>query len=167
MSKTMNKVVIMSGVSGSGKSTLARKMRDDFLITPQNDGSRSCKTVSADTYFLRAGGYRFNLSELGNAHAECFYSFIQAMQNQESYNLIIVDNTNTTVEEISPYILGASAFGYEAELVTVLPSNTTNLERCAARNIHSVSLQSILAQYRRICDRSLPPRWKDRIVFAT
>ena len=143
-------VVILSGVSGSGKSTLVKEFGPEV--------SYYRKVVSADNFFMVNGEYKFSPAHLGDAHADCFRKFIQAMQDETQ--MIIVDNTNTTAEEISPYMLGAAAFGYEVEVQTILPKNMTDLELCAQRNAHGVPMAVISAQYRRLCERKLPRYWK-------
>jgi len=175
-------VVILSGVSGSGKSTLAQNLIAGCHV--QNP--TFSKTVSADHFFMvdemghrgeLDGKYQFDASKLGEAHAFCFRNFIDVMQEVHDFthtdgevvhlpnNLIIVDNTGTTESELSPYILGASAFGYEAEVITIVPDTSKIsvegfLEKCAQRNKHNVPLSVIQAQYRRIASRRLPSYWK-------
>jgi hypothetical protein len=151
-------VVILSGVSGSGKSTYIRNIfRNPFV-------------VSADDFFLQEEGkYNFDPTKLGAAHASCFRRFINACL--DGWLLIIVDNTNTTSEEIAPYVLGAEAFGYAVEIVTMLERPISHdapydnmtydmLDACARRNTHGVPLNTILKQHERITNRCLPPWWK-------
>lgn len=145
------RVIILSGVSGSGKSTYVRHNRPD---------SDKWEVVSADRYFIdECGIYRFDASKLGVAHATCFHNYIERLRSKWS-DAIFVDNTNTTVWEISPYVIGAAAFGYEAEIVTLMCESKDDLRMCALRNKHKVSPEVIDAQHKRIRERVLPPFWK-------
>lgn len=152
----MKQVIILSGPSGAGKSTYCLKLWNE------REASDHYKIVSADHYFLsEVNGkqvYNFDPSKLGAAHGRCFRQFIEALQTD--HNRIIVDNTNTTTEEISPYILGAEAYGAEAEIRT-LRCTAEHVRVIAARNIHGVGLAVIENQLRRIESRRLPPWWKN------
>lgn len=146
----MGKVIILSGVSGSGKSSFAK-------------GLERAYKVSADYFFMVQGEYRFDPAKLADAHAFCFRQFLDALQ--QGVSTLVVDNTNTTVMEISPYVLGAQAFGYSPKVITVAVPESA-LEACAARNSHGVSLQGIRAQWERLQGRQLPPWWEHEAVEA-
>jgi predicted kinase len=144
----------MSGVSGSGKSTYAKKLAAE---------SDCAKIVSADNYFLNNGVYCFDHKKLGAAHANCFSSFIETVRDSALVRenaVLIVDNTNTTAEEISPYALGAAAYDCDFEIFT-LQVDEKDLSILAERNSHGVSLVGIQNQYNRLKNRSLPPYWKN------
>jgi predicted ABC-type ATPase len=150
----MNKAIILSGISGSGKSTQA-----DLL---SQTVSGKCVIVSADDYFYGSGEvYKFDPSKLGDAHGDCFKRYIHAMQ--EGVELVVVDNTNTTVQEISPYVLGAQAFGYDPTVVTVW-AEWKDLGVLARRNTHGVNMGSLMTQYNRLEQRQLPGYWKQMII---
>lgn len=151
-----NWVVIMSGVSGSGKSSYIQN-----VITTRLNGNYGY--VSADQYFGRDGEYKFDASKLSAAHADCFLRFITILNTSNRPQIILVDNTNTTTHEISPYVLGAEAFGYQANITTI-KTHGTDLTRCAERNLHNVPYQGILQQYKRIVERNLPPWWNHNWV---
>ena len=177
----MRQVIVISGVSGCGKSTYIQdvilgRVKDGPITSWKFTGSHV--VVSADDYFLAMNGeYRFDPSKLSLAHGKCFRDFIESMQDDIS--LVVVDNTCTTVEEISPYILGAQAFGYDVELRTldiseVPPGEESEphvwfeavLNKLAARNAHGVGKQTIMAQSMRISLRKLPPWWKCTYIPA-
>lgn len=153
-------VIVMSGCSGSGKSTLAKEYAEKSYV---ETGSASA-IVSADDYFLNNGIYAFDPGKLSLAHGSCFGEFILALQ--QKVLLVIVDNTNTTVEEISPYMLGATAFGYSARIVTLDPSDSF-FARYSARNAHNVNADVIANQAKRIRNRRLPPWYASTIVSPT
>lgn len=158
----MRQVKILSGVSGSGKSTTARKLWNAM------EPGTYCKVVSADDYFMVDGQYKFDPTKLSDAHGKCFRDFIAALQPNAVGNydhvLVMVDNTNTTSIEVSPYILGAQAYGWEAEILTVMCETDADIKACAARNAHGVSEAAVFAQHRRLCGRELMPWWKNTTV---
>lgn len=145
----MRRVIILQGVSGSGKTTYARKLCRDF----EDDVP---VIVSADHYFTDPEGrYRFNPSKLDQAHGQCFRRFIEAMQ-LGSASLIIVDNTNAKVSDIAPYMQGAVAYGYSAEIHRMIcPPDVA-----AARNIHNVPAAKVVHMAGRIARAEIPPFWK-------
>lgn len=127
----MKKVVVLSGLSGSGKSMFACKLA---LFRPEPKRY----IVSADDYFNCDGNYKFDPANLSQAHAACFRNFIDHLNGSLcgiGDKIVIVDNTNLTKEEISPYMLGAAAFGYDAEIVMLRVEPSVAL----SRNIHNVS----------------------------
>lgn len=98
-------VIILRGISGSGKSTWAKKEYPTATI------------ASADHYFLQAdGSYLFDGAKLQDAHTACFRTFIDALIRKDA--VVIVDNTNVELWEITPYSLAAQAFGYTVQLIT-------------------------------------------------
>lgn len=145
MSEYVAKVIVMQGTSGSGKSTYAKKKA--------NQPGLNSIIVSADDFFVTPTGYVFDASKLGVAHAMCFGDFIHELRT--GTELVIVDNTNSTAVEIAPYMLGASAFGYEAKIVRVNCSPRLAYER----GKHGVSYDSIVACEARIQKVSCFPSW--------
>jgi predicted ABC-type ATPase len=145
------KVIILSGVSGSGKSTWAK---DKGVI------------FSADSFFMSFdGAYNFDPSKLQQAHEKCLRDFVEEARAMSPHDSpppdcgdapIIVDNTNTTVEEIAPYYAVAKAYGYEVELVTF----HIDLGLAAERSRHGVSFNGIASQEARIKARKLPYFWE-------
>ena len=151
----MRKVVVLSGLSGSGKSTYAKKLWNDL------EPGTYCKVVSADDYFMVNGEYKFDPMKLGDAHGACFREFLLSLEDV-GYNLIIVDNTCLSVAEIAPYMLGAQAFGWESEVVTLQCTKG----RALGRNVHNVSERAIEGQLTALASRQLPPWWKHTEVSA-
>jgi predicted ABC-type ATPase len=171
----MRKVDIVSGVSGSGKTMLVGKLMlaytqslgltfDEIARLPRSDKRATAALCSADLFFQGEGGsYNFDASKLSEAHGACFKSYIESMQNRTEY--ICVDNTNTTAEEIAPYILGAQAYGYTPEIHTIIvPPTSENVVRLSDRNRHGVSPNTIAAQLERLASRKLLPWWKNTNV---
>jgi predicted kinase len=131
----------MSGSSGSGKNTYIK------------NNYTNCKVVSADDFFETSIGYVFNHNLLGKAHAQCFRNFISFLL--ENTPLIIVNNTNTSVIEIAPYVAAANAFEATIELITLIKDPAI----CAARNVHNVPLSTINRMEQSIKNRTLPKHW--------
>lgn len=149
------RVIILSGPSGVGKSTYIKSFLDPLV--PH-------KIASADDFFsLGRLDYKFDPMKLGEAHAYCFRVFIEAVQAK--VDCVYVDNTNTSVTEIAPYVLGAEAYGYTPSIVTLRPRQT-HIHDIAARNTHGVPLAGVVAQDRRINDRVLPPWWKHTFIYV-
>lgn len=167
------KVIIMSGVSGSGKSTLASQLIQKHVgdVAPFRSMidlipgiPPRCVLVSADDYFLvpteEPGKlrYEFNPRYLGHAHGTCFRHFVLALQNE--FPLVVVDNTNTTNEELAPYIQAALAWNYTVEVVTVMCANLDDVKECASRNAHGAPESAVLAQAERLSTRIPPYHWR-------
>lgn len=144
------RVLILSGVSGSGKTTWTQKQFDSLYTI----------VVSADNYFSKIGGYRFEALKLPQAHAECFRRFIEVCRTLHPSDgmTIVVDNTNLTTEEIAPYVLGAQAYQWDVELITFRVSSF-DIPQLAKRNVHGVSLSAIERQYEKLLKRRIPPFW--------
>jgi predicted kinase len=149
-----SKCFILSGVPGAGKSTWI-----------QNQSWFKESTIySADSFFTKDGIYKLDPSKELDAHNFCLREFIrgchskwEALQLEANTNtsIVVVDNINSSVEEIAPYYAIAKAYGYDVELITLLLAS----EIAYCRNIHNV-------YYNRICyiadiikNRNIPPYW--------
>jgi AAA domain len=155
----MRQVIILSGISGSGKSTYAEKLLQH---------TRGVK-VSADHYFMKGDTYTFDPSKLEEAHNDCFRRFIGFLIEGGSFlgaDMIVVDNTNTTVWEISPYVLGATTFGYQPEIHT-LWVREQDLVKAKTRSIHGVPLSSLSSQFYNLARRTLPKWWHNVNIEVT
>lgn len=155
----MKKCIILQGLPGSGKTTYARKLADEGSHT-------SYGIVSADDYFyvLGMGKYAFDPKLLPEAHQECLRFFVNCASTPATDNeLLIVDNTNTTVAEVAPYYAVAEAFGWECEIHQILCSPQTAHER----NIHGVTRSTVDAMYERLGRfTNEAPRWW-RVTYHT
>lgn len=141
----------MRGVPGSGKSTLAKSL-----------GGVIC---SADDFFVGEDGmYRFDPSKIGEAHKECFASFLNCFEGPFGHTIadhrdIIIDNTNTQLWEISPYLALARHANLGIRFIRV----ECNLELAAERNVHGVPKGAIMAMHKRM--ENIPPFWgKEEVV---
>ena len=150
MTKT---VIIMRGLPGSGKSTYVDQMRVGLDESPYK-----VRVVSTDYEFTVNGQYQFDASKLSSAHAKCYWRFIQAIKAGDA-DVVIVDNTNSSAWEISPYVLGAQAFQYKPEIHEL----ECDPEVAASRNIHGVPRETILKMAERMKE-PLPPFWERRAI---
>ena len=146
------KVVILSGIPGAGKGSWVEENRDnvDYI-------------VSADDYFMVNGEYKYNYQQIQEAHNSCLKKFVEYIQHvpATAQAVIVVDNTNTTSEEIAPYYAIAKAYGAEVALLTF----TCSAEVSAARNLHGVPLKSSTVMEKRLAKRILPAHWQINCVF--
>lgn len=144
----MRQIVILRGISGSGKSTM---VGSEFPMAVK---------VSADDFFMVDGEYRFDPSKLSLAHQACWRAFYAAIQAEAP--LIVVDNTNTTVGEISPYVLPAQANGYSVKIITI----ECDPEVAATRNAHGVSPQVVRGMAQRLEEQTkfIPPYWTHEVI---
>ena len=154
-------VIIMRGVSGGGKSTFAGKLmrtngeesdREPLFDLFREAAKNNVRGVfSADQFFLDGDGeYVFDRNRLGDAHADCmrrFVTFLHVDPITGYKRLAIVDNTNTTVEEIAPYAAVARAFGHEVHIVEI----EIDPGDAFVRNVHKVPLATVDSQEARIC----------------
>ena len=148
------KVVILSGVPGAGKSTWIK----------ENQAGIS-QVFSADDYFMVDGEYKYNFQNIQEAHSDCIRRFINALQNAEIGNVeavMVVDNTNTTSEEIAPYYAIAKAYNAEVALVTFMGGDSAEM---ASRNVHGVPEATIEKMQFRLKNRVLPGHWQMECVY--
>lgn len=150
----MRKLIILSGVEGSGKQTLASKIIADYPM-------KNYSYHSADQHFTSGTGentrYNFNPKGLKRAHAQCMYTAIKSCE--AGNGLVIIGNTNTTAEEISPYVLLGAAFGYSVELITIMCHDMDDVQAACARGKHKVPFQSVLQMHQRLLKREIPRHW--------
>jgi len=143
------KVVILRGIQGSGKSSYIAKHFPDAEV------------CSADNYFMdEDGNYNFNPAELGKAHESCLHRFVVEIWHGQTKTLV-VDNTNVSLWEISPYLNVARAFGHEVEIVRCEAPAVV----AAERNVHGVPLKTVIAAANRM--ERLPPFWPTEVVVDT
>lgn len=158
------KVIVMSGIPGSGKSTWATNNYSKALY------------CSADNYFIKDGLYDFDASKLSKAHNYCMKKFLESIdyleneqESEEEFNtrleqdgwdpIIVVDNTNLSKWEASPYIAVAKAKDFEIEVVRII---SINPDIAAGRNTHGVPYNKVLEMHNRM--ESFPKYWNVRII---
>lgn len=148
-------VIIMQGMPGSGKGHWIEKN----FVEPW--------VCSADHYFENPIGfgsekkkYNFNPAKLGEAHGECLRKYVRLLGNLGDWknDVLIVDNTNTTVLEMAPYVALAQAYKCDVEIVSV----DCPKEIAYFRNTHGVPWRSFnhyagnLSKF----ESDIPPYWE-------
>ena len=171
----MSAVVIMRGASGSGKSTIARSLRDrveelvkvPWPVLEEVGNSYLSYIFSADDFFIGADGeYIFDRNRLSDAHEACLRAFI--METNHLYDCgaeytMIVDNTNTSYEEILPYARIGKAFRCKVYIIDV----ASDLETCIGRNVHSVPPATIERQIANLARSSSRIRSLGEVVSSS
>ncbi len=136
-------LTIIRGISGSGKSTYASTLEGVIC--------------SADDHFLIDGKYRFDFRQLTEAHASCFRKAQAALGAGEN---VIIDNTNTQVWEMSPYVMLANVCGAEIRIIRV----DCDPEVAAERNTHGVPKTAVLGMAERM--ETPLPFWAEEEVVG-
>lgn len=99
----MNKeLYLLRGLPGSGKSTLAKSLV----------GDKDYCHKEADMYFIdREGNYKFNSSQIKDAHNWCQEEIEFVMKYE--HPRVVVSNTFTQEWEMLPYYELAAKYGYK------------------------------------------------------
>jgi predicted kinase len=146
-------IKIMRGISGAGKSTYIRNHWDEW--------GQKLITVSADTFFVVDGVYRFDPKQLGDAHAMCLREYVNRVLltlDPKDNNVLVVDNTNLSAVEIAPYYQLAVAYGIPVEIINIDydPNKQPN------RNTHGVPDSKVKQMFDRANRerRNFPSYWK-------
>lgn len=144
------KVVIMRGLPGCGKTHHALAL---------TDGNPNAVVLSADNFHNEKQpdgtiAYRFKPENARKAHDQCYTDFLAA-GNMPRVNLIVIDNTNTTAWEISPYYRLAEVSGCEVEIRYI----RCPIEKCVARGTHGVPLATYVRMAANLEHDTLPPWW--------
>lgn len=103
----MRDVIILSGRSGSGKTEFAEMIYNSSVF--------DAAICTADDYFYQDGKYNFDASKLGEAHKWCREKFQKELDN--GVPLVIMNNTNTRLEHVQPYIDAAHEAGYRVHWI--------------------------------------------------
>ncbi|MEM9646799.1 MAG: AAA family ATPase, partial [Planctomycetota bacterium] len=130
--ETMKSTVhILSGIPGCGKSTWAQRQ----------DGAVIC---SADSFFVARDtiDYDFDPTKIGEAHAECFGKFLDALNNRMP--TIIVDNTNIHPWEQMNYEAVARHGGGNIVRHRWIVETFADVDMCLRRQIHGVPREIVL-----------------------
>lgn len=140
----LGQVVVLRGLPGAGKSTLLRSVA-------ASAGASSVYVCSADKHFTdAAGGYAFDASELGAAHAACAGDFLRALAAAErgggggARTVVVVDNTNAQLWQYSLYTRTAEALGWDVRVLEIKCAGRAAAEAYNARCVHGVPMRTSL-----------------------
>ena len=145
----VQKIYITRGLPGCGKSTWIGKIR-----VP---GDLVC---SADHIHIIDGVYRYDPAKTALGHQICLREYNAAVSGLVPFReYVFVDNTNTSIFEIAPYVQLAEAYQIPYEIIFF----PCSLEVSSQRNTHKVPLGTILQMNKNLNTESLPPWWKIRL----
>jgi predicted kinase len=133
------KTIIMCGVSGSGKSTYIANNYSNAIV------------YAIDNYLDYEQSTYQNKDKLKKAYWDCLKDFMLSTYDESLE--IVVDNSNTTITGIAPFISTSIAFGREVEVIMI----KCDPIKAWKRNKHHVSLEDIFEQEKRL--KLLPERW--------
>lgn len=142
---------ITRGVAGSGKSTWV-----EHLV---NSAPKDAKiyVFSADAHHMVDGVYRFDPARAAEAHGKCLREYARLTLRYANAT-IIVDNTNTSPWELSPYVQLAIATGVPYE-VRFFPCD---LQTAIERNIHNVP-HSVIMHMLNNLHMPVPAHWNIQV----
>lgn len=138
-------LILMRGVPGSGKSTLAKQLVGEFGVIFSTD----------DFFTAPSGEYGWHAHLIGTAHKWNQNRAGNALDCGVS--LAIIDNTNTTLKELKPYLEMGYRNNYTIAIAEPTPGWEYNAEILAEKNIHGVpqsTIEKMLARFvphERIC----------------
>ena len=143
--KTTGIILIMRGIPGSGKSTFVNQKYSHATV------------CSADHYFTdEKGNYTFDIEKIGEAHQHCKHEFKEAIEFNE--RLIVIDNTNLSMQAMYHYIKKAEERQYEVWFVRMM----TPVDIAIERNIHKVPPETI-KHFADIME-DIPKEYQDREI---
>lgn len=168
----MIRVIIMQGIPGSGKTNWFKRAKAATYVEADYGSAREVywEHFSADHFFERLG--HFDPSKLGEAHGACLREYVESLlgwrQTKNTHRLavqdvntnLVVDNTNTSLVEIAPYVALAQAYAVEVKFVRVHCDPETAFQR----QTHGVPLAGIQAMDQRLRELVLPPFWKYKLT---
>lgn len=151
----MSRIVrIMRGLPGSGKSAFVANYYPGALI------------CSADHYHINpvTNAYSYNPENTRAAHDACFLQYMRYLNGADLVadgQILVVDNTNTTIAEVAPYYRLAEISGSDVDVEII--RLVVPFEVACARNIHGVPPETIWKMYLNLLNEKLPPWYRERI----
>lgn len=142
-------VWIYSGVPGSGKSTAIKNLHPKGTI------------FSSDDYYCQEGKYNYVAELIGEAHGWNLRNFIDYVSKTKTGEAV-VDNTNTSIVEMAPYVAIAQAYGHKVKVVTLL----CDPKKAWERNVHGVPLTTVMAMHEKLANMEIPPWWDHAVIMS-
>lgn len=141
-------IIVMRGLPGSGKSTYIREHFPGATPAPLAPLDWDIVVVSGDHFFTNwsTGGYLFEPSKIGEAHAQAMLHALRAMTRK--VKTIISDNTHTRKWEWAVLAELAKTMGYDVHFIDLFDGGCSD-EELVRRNTHEVPLEIIQAQRER------------------
>lgn len=158
------RMLIMRGLPASGKTYTA------LSIAYYADDHCQVVRVSADEFFYNEDEeYHFNPALLPQAHGDCFKKAVTWASDDPTLptrsRLIIVDNTNISSWEISPYMAIAQAYNIPCSILTIDCGSELRLRRNSERSPDRKVPEVVLANMAmRFFEEKLPPWWDNVIT---
>ena len=158
MADFQGEVLILAGCSGAGKSSFVARRLEEHAKEFEGNPFRFASVVSADHFFTdQDGKYTFVPEKIGEAHKQCLRKFLSVIASDHN-QLLIVDNTNTTMLEMAPYVSVAGAYDRRVKIV-ILSAEDGQIPMLAKRNLHGVPEKSIRRMNDNLKRFHPPPFW--------
>lgn len=143
--------IIMRGLPGAGKDKFIKEMfsPDDMEI------------FCADDWHTFNGIYKYDQKRAAYAHDETFKAFTTAVMVEKHKKYLIVNNTNTTLLELNPYMRIAQVFGLQPKIIYIMCDLITAMKR----NIHSVPPSTILNMHKNLLTEIVPSYWTQEVIY--
>ena len=124
----MSTLILVRGLPGAGNTTLAIKLAAAYP-------GAAC--LSADNYFTDAltGEYRFDSTQLEQAHEEC--QDLTRLHMRNANTLVVVHNTFSQRWEMERYLRLAEECEYQVHVVDLFNAGLS-INELADRNTHGV-----------------------------
>jgi len=162
-------IVLMRGVPGIGKSTYVKKILPS-IVGPC--GGANYVICSADLFFVdEDGNYNFDRDKLGDAHRSCKQRFYRELHKPsgEQADVLVVDNTNSSLVELVFYYELAALLNYEVQIHELQgpEKNAVSggwhkaIDKYVSRNLHGVPY-AVIAKMSWSIESEKVPKWWGR-----
>jgi predicted kinase len=144
----MKKLILIRSASGGGKSYLAKQIAYEAVIDNKSVVIHNTDSVWMSKTNFTDEAYYFDFNVLYQAHQ--INQAKTAISMERGINVVIIDNTNTTLKEVKVYVDLAVKYGYTVEVVRPNTPWFGNIDEHFARNTHNVPKDVIQKQMDRL-----------------